>query len=90
MKLVYLKNALRHLEKIHANISAENPRAAKAVIVRIQKRLDLLADAPNQGRPGVRSGTREVLVGGTPYIVTYRLRTGEVQILTIRDGRRRS
>ena len=38
---------------------------------------------------GVRPGTREIVVAGTPYIVTYRITEDVIEILTIRDGRRK-
>jgi toxin ParE1/3/4 len=35
------------------------------------------------GRPGRVSGTRELVIPGTPYIVPYRVRGGKLEILRI-------
>lgn len=59
------------------------------VVQRLVARIELLEESPKQGRMGVRPGTREVVVGGTPYIVTYRLVQDAIEILTVRDGRQK-
>jgi toxin ParE1/3/4 len=35
------------------------------------------------------TGTRELVVTGTPYIVPYRVQDGEIQILRVYHGARR-
>jgi len=89
VKVRYLRRALQHITDIHAHIATESPRAADAVVQRLITRIELLQQAPKQGRLGVRPGTREVIVSGTPYIVTYRISQDAIEILTIRDGRRK-
>ena len=41
---------------------------------------------PNRGRPGHRSGTRELLLSPLPYIVVYRVKDETVEILHIYHG----
>jgi toxin ParE1/3/4 len=41
------------------------------------------------GRPGRVTGTRELVVDGTPYILPYRVRNRVVQILRVLHGARR-
>jgi toxin ParE1/3/4 len=35
------------------------------------------------GRPGRIEGTRELVITGTPFIVTYRIRRNDLQILAV-------
>jgi toxin ParE1/3/4 len=90
VKVRYLRRALQHIADIHAYIAAENRRAADTVVERLVNRIRLLEETPRQGRLGVRPGTREIVVAGTPYIVTYRIVQDAIEILTIRDGRRKT
>lgn len=69
-------------------IVAENPEAADRLIEEIGHQVQRLAAHPGLGRPGRCAGTRELVIAGTPYIATYRLRGGEVQILRIVHGAR--
>ena len=45
--------------------------------------IDNLRLFPELGRPGRRVGTRELLIGRTPYIVAYRLSGGTIEILRL-------
>ncbi len=51
--------------------------------------VDALRDHPNLGRPGRLTGTRELVVSGTPYVVPYRVLGDDVQILAVFHGARR-
>jgi toxin ParE1/3/4 len=51
--------------------------------------LDALRDHPNLGKPGRLTGTRELVVGGTPYVVPYRGLGDDVEILAVFHGARR-
>ncbi len=42
-----------------------------------------LSERPLVGRPGRIAGTRELSISGTNYIVAYRLKQDDVEILTI-------
>ena len=50
------------------------------MVERIRSAVQNLARHPALGRTGRVSGTRELVVSGTPYIVPYRVRgrTGEI------------
>nr|WP_245903646.1 type II toxin-antitoxin system RelE/ParE family toxin [Humitalea rosea] len=48
-----------------------------------------LTEFPGTGRPGRRSGTRELVVPRTPYIVPYRVRGDAVELLRVLHGRQR-
>jgi toxin ParE1/3/4 len=82
----WTRRALRRLDEIGARISIDNPAAARRVIRLIALGVHDLNNNPGRGRPGRVQGTRELVVAGTPYIVAYRVRTNDVEILTIQHG----
>ncbi len=45
--------------------------------------VDLLTKNPAMGRPGRVSGTRELVVADTSYLVPYRVRANAVEILRV-------
>ena len=69
-------------------VVARNPRAALRLFDEIEADVRGLVAHPRIGRPGRRPGTRELVVSGTPYIVAYRLKGREIQILRILHGAR--
>ncbi len=83
MKLLFKRRALRHLKQIHAYIAKDNPAAAKRVVERIEEVISRLSFMPMSGRSGVVKGTRLVVIPDLPYIVVYRIRAGNVEILAV-------
>lgn len=77
------------LATISNDIAREDPAAADAVQLRITTSVDRLAQFPDAGRAGHVNGTREIDVGAYPYIVVYRIKGDEIQILTVRHTSRR-
>jgi len=88
MKLVWLERASRELGQISDDIARDNPAAADAVELRIITSVDHLGKFPEAGRTGRVKGTREVPVVDYPYVVVYRIKGEELQILTIRHTSR--
>jgi addiction module RelE/StbE family toxin len=64
-------------------IALENPDAAVKMYAYIRERVATLANHPETGRPGRVFGTRELVIGGYPYIIPYRIRGNEVQVLCV-------
>jgi plasmid stabilization system protein ParE len=83
VRLRYTARARLHLEAIAEYIAARNPDAARRVATRIRETIDLLASFPMMGRTGVLAGTREMVVPGLPYLVAYRIETGDPETLVI-------
>ena len=81
--------ALRDLEAIGDTIARDNPAAADRVVLGILDQTDLLATHPEIGRPGRIAGTRELVIADTPYIVPYRLRGGDIEMLAVFHGARK-
>jgi addiction module RelE/StbE family toxin len=83
MRLRWLRTALRNLDDEASYIAADDPAAARLVVRRILSSVALLTDNPAMGRPGRVAGTRELVIPKTRYIVPYRVRESEIQILRI-------
>ena len=57
--------------------------AAARMAERIYESAGVLARFPEIGRPGRVSGTRELVVSGTPFIVPYRIRQNDIEVITV-------
>ncbi len=88
MKVVWTRPALRQLGEAREYIAIDNPEAASRQIDLIEKSVSQLAIFPMMGRTGMRAGTREFPVTGTPYILVYRIAKSSLQILTVLHGAR--
>jgi plasmid stabilization system protein ParE len=66
-----------------------NPSAALALIERIEKVVAALRLTPNMGRPGRVSGTRELVVTRTSFLVPYRVAEDRIEILAAIHAARR-
>ncbi len=82
MKLRYADPAREDLENIFSYIEADNPAAARRVILDLMKAAAVLKAAPFAGRPGRVPGTREWAVRRRPYVLVYRVEP-ESDLLTI-------
>ena len=75
--------------EIHRYIAADSIAAANRQLDLLLESIYGLSRFPEKGRNGRVDGTRELVVPGTPYIVVYRLKQHNVQILSILHGARR-
>jgi len=89
VKVVWTKPAARALESIQDYIAKDNPRAAWEVARKIRQTVNLLKDHSRMGREGRVSGTYELVIPALPYIVPYRVKGSEIQILTVFHAARR-
>ncbi len=87
MRIRLTRPTVSDLERIEAYIRQANPAAATATVLRLLEALEILASFPDAGRPGRVSGTRELVVVGTPYIVPYRVRDETVEVLRVLHAR---
>ena len=86
MRVRWLRTALRNLDQ-HADYIARDDRiAARNAVQRIRAAVDQLADYPNMGRTGRVPLTRELIVGGTPWVIVYRVRADVVEIIRVLHG----
>jgi toxin ParE1/3/4 len=87
--IVWSPRAVRHLTDVRAYIARDNPEAAARVAVTLLTSVERLAGMPSLGRPGRVSGTRELVVPGTPYVIPYRLRGERLEVIAAFHGRHR-
>jgi toxin ParE1/3/4 len=59
---------------------------ARRVSLSIFGRIGVLTRFPEQGRTGRKSGTRELVLSGLPYLAVYRLQGDAIEILRILHG----
>jgi toxin ParE1/3/4 len=71
------------LRAIRAYIARDNQAAAGSVVRRIRTHIGRLRRYPELGRPGRISGTRELVVGGLPYLVVYRVTESAVEMARV-------
>ena len=89
MTVVWSPRAIGHLADLRAYIASENPGAAARAATTLLAAVDRLAAMPNLGRPGRVSGTRELVVPGTQYVIPYRVRGERLEIIAVFHGRQR-
>ena len=87
MKAKWTHPALADLIEAQSYIARENPQAAEKIAQRIWETSLNLEYNPEIGRPGHIEGTREWVVGQTPYLVVYRIRDNQVEILRVWHAR---
>jgi toxin ParE1/3/4 len=90
MIILWSPEAIDDLASLRAYIAEDNPAAAQRVVLHIIRSIEqLLSGQPRMGRVGRVSGTRELVVPRTPYIVPYRIRNNRMQVLRVYHGARR-
>ena len=83
MLIKWLTLALADIEQIEAYIYKDNSSTANKVIQLIYNNIQYLLKHPDLGRPGRVPNTRELIIENTSYLVPYRVRENEIQILRI-------
>jgi len=86
VRLTWSAFALSDRDGIFDYIEAHNPAAAIVVDERIVAAARRLRNFPESGRPGRVTGTRELVVTGTPYIAAYQVTDEAVRILRVLHG----
>ena len=89
MRVRWFRHALLDLEEIETYIAKDNPAVAVDVILKIIKAVSLLKEQQGIGRAGRVPGTKELVVPDLPYIVPYRVKDGEVQVLRVYHSSRK-
>jgi toxin ParE1/3/4 len=86
VEIVWSPPALARLQEIRAYVALDKPDAAERLATRIVAVVEALRNHPRLGRAGTEPGIRELIIGGTPYIVLYGIRGRRVVISTIWHG----
>lgn len=82
MKLRWTRRALGDLERIADFIAADKPLAAQRFVAELRRKVAMLDEHPLMGQRGPYEDTRELVVHRN-YLVTYRLRGDEIQLLQV-------
>lgn len=83
MRIRWTEPAAAALGRIQDYIADDNPRAAFDVAQRIRIAVSQLEAHPKSGRTGRVRGTYELVIHDLRYIVAYRIKKKEVQILSV-------
>ncbi|MFZ0481442.1 MAG: type II toxin-antitoxin system RelE/ParE family toxin [Terriglobales bacterium] len=89
MRVKWLQAARANLIAVSEYITQDNPDAAARTVAAIVKAVETLEHFPSLGRPGRISGTRELVVSQTPYIIPYRVRGEVLEVLRVFHGARK-
>jgi toxin ParE1/3/4 len=90
VEIVWSPLARARLRDIQTFIAQDKPEAAAILATRIVAVVETLRQHPHLGRAGAEPGIRELVIGGSPYIVLYRVQATRVTITTIWHGAQRS
>ena len=90
MRVVWTRKASRHLRAADDYWAGESSTAAADIMLdRIFSAVELLERFPEVGRLGRISGTRELVIVPTPFLVAYRIRRGKIEIISLLHGARK-
>lgn len=89
VEIVWSPLARARLEEIRAFVALDKPDAAERLAIRIVAVVEALRNQPYLGRAGSSPAIRELVIGGTPYIILYRVRRNRVTICTVWHAARR-
>lgn len=88
MNILFTPTAFEDLESIRDYLEPRSPNAAAKMLDNIDTSISFLTDFPMFGRDGRVTGTRELAVPATPYIVVYEIYSEtDLYILRILHGR---
>ena len=88
MMVRWTRLAVHDLDAAYEYIAQNSPDAALNIVERIEAAVAALTHHPRIGRAGRVSGTRELVVTGTPFIVAYRTAASGIDVLAVMHGAR--
>ena len=83
MSIRWLTQAQRNRLEQLDYIAQDKPLAAIGQDERIERQINMLLAHPKMGRPGRVTGTRELVISGTPFVVIYRLQEQSIEVLRL-------
>jgi toxin ParE1/3/4 len=88
MRVRYTETALRELEEIFSYLRNQNPKAAAAVVARIEQVVAWIGDFPQMGYL-IEDNIRLLPVGRYPFLIFYTADENDVIIRNVRHAARR-
>ena len=86
MRIRWTVPAAEDLESIRNYLQQHYPHFAEPTVRTIYQRIRSLKTSPSRGRPGHRSGTRELALTPLVYVVVYAVKAEAVEVLHIHHG----
>jgi addiction module RelE/StbE family toxin len=86
MRLRWTPAAADDLETIGDYLTQHLPSFAQSTIFEIYQAILALRSTPSRGRAGREEGTRELVLPRLPYMVVYRVKNTDIEILHIYHG----
>ena len=83
MSIRWLPEAQRNRLEQLDYIAQDNPLAAISQDEEIERQINMLLAHPKMGRPGRVTGTRELVISSTPFVVIYRLQGQSIDVLRL-------
>ncbi len=83
LEIVWSPLARPRLQEIRAYVALDKPGTADRLAMRIVAVVETLRNHPYLGRAGAQPGIRDLVIGGSPYTVLYRVRGTRIVIGTI-------
>ena len=81
LEIVWSRLAMARLHEICSYIAQHQPDAAERVATRIVAVVEALRNHPHLGHTSSEPGVHELVIGGTPFIIFYRLRATQIVVL---------
>jgi addiction module RelE/StbE family toxin len=89
MQLRWTEAAVADLERIADYLLSHAPERAPRLVRTIHEAPEALLSLPHRGRPGKKTGTRELVLSPLPWIVVYIVRDDVVHVVRILHGAQR-
>jgi toxin ParE1/3/4 len=84
VRLQWTEPASKDLDNIALYYQKEaGHRIAATNILKIIDAVKTLLEAPHKSRPGRIPGTRELVIDTLPFLVPYRVKNGDIQVLRV-------
>jgi toxin ParE1/3/4 len=88
MKITWSPASLMDIQSAYEYVAKDNLRAAEELVVTIDAAVQQLRRFPKMGREGRAPNSRELVISGTPFFVSYALGEDEIELLAVIHGAR--
>lgn len=86
MHLRWTEAAAADLERIADYLFTHTPERSQRLVQMLYEAPEALLTFPHRGRPGKKSGTRELVLSPLPWILVYSVRDDAVYVVRILHG----
>ena len=84
MKILWSSASFEDRTRIFDYLADKNPVAAVEIDMRIESAIEaFFTDHPKAGKTGRETGTREIFIPNTTYVVVYQIRASSIRILRV-------